>query len=70
MSEFKRLYRTENEDRRVAGVAGGLAEFFGIDPTIIRVVWLIAVLCGGFGLIPYIIMALIVPNKSEVYPGY
>lgn len=66
----KRLYRTEGSDARFAGVCGGIAEYFNIDPTIVRVLWVLFVLCAGSGILVYIIMALIVPKKSEIYPGY
>jgi phage shock protein C len=59
----KRLYRSRN-DRMIAGVCGGLAEYFGIDPVIIRVIALILLLPGGFpGLIPYLILWVAVPEK-------
>ena len=51
--EPHRIYRSRTE-RQVAGVAGGLAEFLGVDPTLIRIVWLISVLFGGAGALAYI----------------
>jgi len=60
---MKRLYRSTT-DRKIAGVCGGLAEYFKIDPTIIRVIFFILLLPGGFpGFIPYVILWLIVPYK-------
>lgn len=67
---IKRLYRTEGPDARLAGVCGGIAEFFGIDPTIVRVATAVLVLFGGLSLWVYIIAALIIPRKSTIYPGY
>ena len=61
----KRLYRIE-EGKKIAGVCGGLAEYFNIDPTLIRLGWAIAALCGGTGLVAYIVAALIMPVKSEI----
>ena len=61
----KRLYRIE-EGKKIAGVCGGLAEYFNIDPTLIRLGWAIAALCGGTGLVAYIAAALIMPVKSEI----
>lgn len=49
----------------IAGVCYGLAEYFGIDVTILRFIWVIAVLFYGVGLIPYIILAIIMPIKNE-----
>lgn len=62
---MRRLYRS-NEDRMVAGVCGGLAEYFKIDPVIIRIIAVILLLPGGFpGLLPYIIMWIIVPPNPN-----
>ncbi len=60
--ESKRLYRSRT-DRQLAGVCGGLAQYFGIDPTIVRVLFVLLALAGGPGLILYIILALIVPEE-------
>lgn len=60
----KRLYRS-TDDRMIAGVCGGLAEYFKIDPVITRVIFLVLLLPGGFpGLIPYIILWIAVPPKT------
>jgi phage shock protein C len=56
------LYRCRH-DRRVAGVAAGVAEFFDLDPTLVRLVWLVSIFFGGFGLLLYIVMAIIIPNE-------
>ncbi len=60
--ETKRLYRSRTE-RQLAGVCGGLAEYFGVDPTIVRILFVILALAGGPGLIFYIILALIIPEE-------
>lgn len=60
----KRLYRLR-DDRKIAGVCSGIAEYFGIDPTIVRLLWLIAIFCAGGGLIAYLIAIIIVPLKPE-----
>ena len=60
---MKRLYRSTT-DRKIAGVCGGLAEYFKIDPTIVRIIFVILLLPGGFpGFIPYVILWLVVPYK-------
>lgn len=59
----KRLYKSR--ERKLAGVCGGIAEYFGIDPTIIRIVWLILVLCAGTGLLAYIIAAIVMPDQPD-----
>jgi phage shock protein PspC (stress-responsive transcriptional regulator) len=57
----KRLYRSRSE-RMIGGVCGGLAEYFNIDPTIVRVLFVALSLLGGPGLILYIILAIVVPE--------
>lgn len=61
----KRLYKIE-EGKKIFGVCGGLAEYFDLDPTIIRLIWIILVFCAGTGVLAYFIAALIMPNKSEI----
>jgi len=62
---MKRLYRSTT-DMKIAGVCGGLAEYFKIDPTIIRIIFIILLLPGGFpGFIPYVIMWIVVPVKPK-----
>ena len=58
----KRLYRSQNE-RMIAGVCGGLAEYFDIDPTLVRLAMVLLALAGGPGLVLYIIMAIVVPEE-------
>ena len=67
---MKRLYRTEGRDATICGVCGGIAEYFGIDPTLVRVAPAILIFAGGLSLWVYIIAAFIVPKKSTIYPGY
>lgn len=57
---YKKLYRSRN-DRIIAGVCGGLAEHFGIDPTWIRLLFILFFFVGGSALLLYIIMWIIVP---------
>ena len=56
----KRLVRSTN-DKKIAGVAAGLADYFDLDPTIIRLVWLLAILFAGTGLIAYLILWIALP---------
>ncbi len=62
---MKRLYKIE-EGRKICGVCGGIAEYFNVDPTLIRLGWIILGCAAGCGLVAYFIAALIMPNKSEV----
>src|ERR1019366_5684769 len=59
------LYRCRH-DKRVAGVASGVAEYFEVDPSIVRVIWFLSIFLGGMGLLLYIAMALIVPLEPEL----
>ena len=58
----KRLYKSST-DKMVCGVWGGLANYFDVDPTVIRLIWVIFTLVGGSGLIAYIIAAIIMPDE-------
>jgi phage shock protein C len=60
----KRLMRSST-DKKVAGVCAGLADYFDMDATIIRVLWLLLVICGGTGVLAYIILWIVLP----VAPG-
>lgn len=65
----ERLYRSQH-DRMLAGVAGGLAEMWDADPSLIRIVWvLLAILTGGLALVVYIVMAIVVPDEDAVWPA-
>ena len=56
----RRLYRCR-DNRVIAGVASGVAEFFGLDPTLVRVLWFLSIFFGGVSLLLYIGLAIIVP---------
>lgn len=60
----KKLYRTRY-DKKLAGVCGGFAKFFGIDPTIIRLLWTLACVCFGTGLLAYIVCAFVIPEEPD-----
>ena len=60
----KKLYRS-NTDKKIAGVCGGIAEYLGIDSTIIRLLLVLAVLFAGVGILAYIIAAIVMPNKPN-----
>ena len=56
----KRFHKSA--DRKLCGVCGGVAEYFGIDPTLVRIIWVLLVLFAGTGVLLYIILALLMPN--------
>jgi phage shock protein C len=59
----KKLYRSRS-DRKIAGVCGGIAEHFDIDPVLVRVIAVILLLCGSAGLLAYIVLWILVPEES------
>ncbi|HEX2195709.1 MAG TPA: PspC domain-containing protein [Actinomycetota bacterium] len=61
MSE-KKLSRSTS-DRKIAGVAAGVARYFGLDPNVVRVVWVLSVLFAGFGLLLYAVLWIVVPEE-------
>ena len=57
----KRLIKSSS-NRMISGVCGGIGEYFGIDPTVIRLIWAILTFCGlGSGILIYIIAAVVIP---------
>ncbi len=65
---MKRLYRSTH-DRMLCGVCGGIAEYFQLDPTLVRLGWALFCILGGSGVLAYIIAAIIIPN-DPVDPMY
>ena len=61
----KRLYKIE-EGKKLCGVCGGIAEYFNIDPTVVRLLWIFLVLCAGTGILAYFVAAIIMPYKNEI----
>ena len=58
----KRLYKS-NQNKMIDGVCGGIAEYFGVDPTVVRLLWALFSLMGGSGILAYIIAAIIIPRS-------
>jgi len=65
MSGEKRLYKSQT-DKKIAGVCGGVAEYFGIDPTIVRLIWAAISLGYGAGILLYLIAAFVLPDGPAV----
>lgn len=61
---MKKLYKVQ-QGAVLCGVCGGFAEYFNIDPTIIRIIWAVLALCFGTGILAYIICALVMPKKPD-----
>ena len=64
---MKRIYRSQ-EDRIIAGVCGGFAEYFGIDPTIVRLLWIFFTIFGGMGILAYIFSIILISENINSKP--
>ena len=60
----KKLYKS-NKDKKLFGVCGGIAEYFEIDSTVVRLAFVFLALCIGGGLLAYLIAALVMPEESK-----
>ena len=58
---MRKLYRSTT-DRKLCGVCAGIAEYFDIDPTLVRLGWVVLTLAGGAGILGYIVCALVIPE--------
>ncbi len=61
----KRLMRS-SRDKKIAGVCAGLAEYFDLDPTVVRIIWLLAIFLGGTGFLLYLILWIALPLAPDV----
>lgn len=64
--ESKKLYKS-NSNKIICGVCGGIGEYFNIDPTIVRLIFIILFCGAGSGLLAYIIAAIIIPEQPKGY---
>lgn len=67
MDNYKKLTRSIT-DRKIAGVCGGIAKYLGIDPTVVRILFLIALICGSFGFWAYLIVWIAAPEDNRLNP--
>jgi phage shock protein C len=65
MSEEKKKLMRSRDERMIAGVCGGIAEYFDVDPTVIRLAFIVGTLLGGPGLIAYIVCLILMPLEPE-----
>lgn len=63
--EGKRLTKSTT-DRKIDGVCGGIANYFGVDSTLIRLAWIVFCCLGGSGLIAYILAAIVMPKDTDL----
>ena len=61
----RKLYR--GRDKKIAGVCSGIAEYFGWDPAVVRLAWIIFMLVGGSGVLAYIIAMVVMPERPDEY---
>ncbi|MCR5786031.1 MAG: PspC domain-containing protein [Eubacterium sp.] len=61
----KRLCKS-NYDKKLCGVCGGIAEYLDVDPTIIRLLWILFTIMGGAGILAYIIAAIVMPDDDRI----
>ena len=64
MAQIKRLYRS-GKDKIIAGVCGGIAEYFNIDPVIVRILLILSIFLWGFGILFYLIAWIIIPRNPK-----
>ena len=67
MDERKRLYKSRN-NKMICGVCAGIADYFNIDPSIVRVLWAVLALAAGTGVLAYIACAIILPEGESCLP--
>ena len=63
--KMKRLYRSSTQ-KMLGGVCGGLAEYFSVDPTLLRLLWAMTIVFGGAGILAYIIAWIIIPDQQQI----
>lgn len=64
MSGAQRRLVRSTTDRKVAGVCAGLAEYFGLDPTLVRALFAVSIIFGGAGLFAYVVLWIVVPERT------
>ena len=64
-NSYKRLMRS-TADRKIAGVCGGLAKYLNVDPTVIRIIFLVALICGSLGFWAYLIVWIAAPEDNQI----
>ena len=65
MNDVKKSLHKSRDNKMIAGICGGIGEYFNIDPTLIRLGWVLFCAMGGSGIVAYIIAAIIIPEYRE-----
>lgn len=63
-NEIKKTLHKSSKDKKIEGVCGGVAEYFGVDATIIRLIWVFSAIFVGSGVLAYIICAIVMPDEN------
>lgn len=61
---MKKLYRSTDE-RMIWGICGGMGKYFDVDPTIVRVIWVVTLVFGGWSILAYIILRFVIPLEPQ-----
>ncbi len=65
MEQRKKIYRSE-KNRMIAGVCGGLADYFSVDPSLMRLFFILLTLVGGLGIVFYVLLWILAPRESSI----
>ncbi len=65
MNDDRRRLERNTDNKMVAGVASGVADFYGLDTRIVRIVWGLSIFLGGFGVVAYIVMWIVLPESGQ-----
>ena len=67
-NSYRKFYRSSTECR-IAGVCGGIAQYLNTDPLVVRIIFLIALICGSFGFWAYLIIWIAAPKDDHILPN-
>jgi len=65
MNDDRRRLERNSDNKMIAGVASGVADFYGLDTSIVRIVWLLSIFLGGIGLVAYVVMWIVLPESGQ-----
>ena len=65
MNDDRRRLERNTDNKMIAGVASGVADFYGLDTSIVRIVWALSILLGGFGVVAYVVMWIVLPESGH-----
>ncbi len=65
MNDDRRRLERNTDNKMIAGVASGVADFYGLDTSIVRIVWGLSIFLGGFGVVAYVVMWIVLPESGQ-----